>query len=298
MRGALDIAAFFALRRLMRREGVRLVHTHSSVDSWLATAAAKHSGLPVVRSRHVSIPVRRHRSLVYHWADRIITSGEEIRRILISVGVAPEKIVAVPAGVETERFHPAVSGEGVRKEFGLDGPVVGMVAMFRRSKGHRVFLEVAQAIHALRPDTRFLVVGDGAGRAEIEGQIQALGLGQAVTLTGFRRDVPELLAAVDCLVLPALRSEGTPQVIPQALAVGTPVVASAVGGIPEIIEDGRTGRLVSPGDAGALAKVILAALDDPGSARGMALRGRELVLTRFNFAQQIERTEAVYRSLL
>jgi len=298
MRGAWDVLALLQLRRLMKDEGVSLVHTHSSVDSWLATTAAKTLGLPVVRSRHVSIPVKRRRARVYHLADRIITSGEEIKRILVEAGLSAEKIVTVPAGVEVERFSPEVSGDHVRKEFGLEGPVVGMVAMFRSSKGHRVFLEAAGEIRGARPNARFLIVGDGVGRSDIEGEIRRLGLGEVVTLTGFRRDIPEVIAAMDCLVLPALRSEGTPQVIPQALALGKPVVASAVGGIPEVIQDKETGILVLPGDGDALARAILSVLDDPKWAQAMALRGREQVLARFSFARQIEDTEAVYRELV
>ncbi len=298
MRGALDLAACLALRRLMAREGVRLVHTHSSVDSWLATGAAKLLGLPVVRSRHVSIPVKRRRVLVYHCADRIITSGEEIKRILVSAGVSREKIVAVAAGVETDRFNPGVSGDHVRKEFGLEGQVVGMVAMFRASKGHGIFLEAARKIRLAHPEVRFLIVGDGVGRPNVENSIRTLRLEGAVALAGFRRDIPEVMAAMDCIVLPAVRSEGTPQVIPQALALGKPVVASAVGGIPEVIQDGETGRLVPPGDPDALAQAVLSVLENSESAKAMALRGRELALARFSFARQIAETEAVYRELL
>ena len=298
MRGALDPVGFAELRGLMKRERIRVVNTHSSIDSWLAAAAAKSLGLPVVRSRHVSIRVKRYRVCVYYLADRIITSGEEIKHVLVSAGVPARKIVAVPAGVETARFHPGVSADRIRKELGLDGPVVGIVAMFRASKGHAVFLEAAREVRRIRPETRFLIVGDGVGRGDIEQRIRQLGLGEVVTLTGFRRDVPELMAAMDCVVLPSLRSEATSQVIPQALALGKSVVASAVGGIPEIIRNGVTGRLVPPGDANALARAILSVLEDPDLAGAMAEKGRELVLARFSFDRQIAETEAVYRGLL
>ena len=298
MRGALDLLSCLALRRLMKIERVDLVHTHSSVDSWLATAAAKSLGLPVVRGRHVSIVVRRRRALVYHLADRVITSGEAVKRVLITAGVSPEKIVTVPAGVDTERFAARVSGDRVRKEFGIEGPVVGMVAMFRSSKGHRVFFEAVREIRRMRPDARFLVVGDGIGRPDVEGEIRRLELEKVITLTGYRRDIPEVMAAMDCLVLPAIRSEGIPQVIVQALALGKPVVASAVGGIPEVIHEGKTGILVPPGNSTALAQAILSVLENLEAARAMALRGREMVQARFNFAQQIDQTEAVYRDLL
>src|SRR5574337_221876 len=238
MRNPLDIRALVALRRLMGACGVALVHTHSSIDSWVATLAAKTRGLPVVRSRHVSIPIPRRRALIYRFADRIITSGEAIREVVGAAGVRAERIVSIPAGVDTSRFHPGVSGHAVRKDLGLTGPVAGVVAMSRGSKGHRFFLEAAREVLQALPQARFLIVGDGIGYADFRRRVEEMGLGGVVTMTGFRTDVPEVMAALDVLVLPSIRSEATSQVIPQALAVGTPVVATATGGIPEIIRDG------------------------------------------------------------
>lgn len=298
MRSPVDLPAVVALRRVMRRARVALVHTHSSVDSWVATLAAKSLGLPVVRSRHVSIPVRRRRALVYRLADRILASGETIRAHLIEVGIPASRIVAVPAGVDVARFHPGVDGARVRRELGLAGPVVGLVANLRGSKGHAVFLRAAARVLARRPETRFLIVGDGVAAPRVRADIAAAGLERAVIMTGFRRDVPEVMAALDVLVLPSTRTDATPQVIPQALAVGTPVVATTVGGIPELVHDGETGRLVPPGDDAALADAILALLDDPGGARAMARAGQARVLRELTFDAMMAKTTAVYRELL
>src|SRR5204862_7332640 len=154
--------------------------------------------------------------------------------------------------------HPGVSGKTVRDELGLaaDQPLVGLVANIRGSKGHNVFLEAAREVLQRRPDARFLVVGDGVGRAEVRRRVGAMGLEAVVTLTGFRRDIPEVMAALDVLVLHAIRSQATSQAIPQAFAVGTPVVASTRGGSPELVRVGQTGRLVPPGDPRARAAAI------------------------------------------
>src|SRR5439155_26966645 len=130
MRSATDVGAIVRLRRIVRERGVSLVHTHSSVDSWLAGMAARSLARPVVRSRHVSIPIRRRRALVYRLADRIITSGEAVRALVIASGVAPERVVAIPAGVDAARFHGAVSGKRVRDELELPpgAALVGLVA--------------------------------------------------------------------------------------------------------------------------------------------------------------------------
>ena len=300
MRGAADIGALFRLRRFMRAHDVSLIHTHSSIDSWLGGIAARSLGRPVVRSRHVSIPIRRRRALVYRLADRIITSGEAVRTLVIASGVAPERVVAIPAGVDAARFHGAVSGKRVRDELELPpgAALVGLVANVRGSKGHNVFLEAARAVLAVAPDTRFLIVGAGVGFDEVRDRVRQMGLEASVHLTGFRRDIPEVMAALDVLALPSIRSEAIPQVIPQALAVGTPVVASTVGGSPELIRDGENGRLVPPADPGALAAAILDLLRDPELARAMARAGQAMVRERYTIDATMARTADVYRALV
>jgi glycosyltransferase involved in cell wall biosynthesis len=298
MRSALDVRALLALRALMRARAVALVHTHSSIDSWLGTLAAKSLGLPVVRGRHVTIPIRRHRALVYRLADRVIASGEVARARVLAAGVPGARVVAVPAGYDPARFHAGVTGLRVRAELGLTGPVVGLVANVRGSKGHRYFLEAARDVLRARPETRFLIVGDGVGFDDVRRRVQALGLEPHVTMTGFRRDVPEVMAALDVLVLPSIKSEAVSQVIPQALAVGTPVVGTTVGGTPEVVREGETGRLVPPADPRALAGAILELVADPARARAMGRAGQAWVRARYTIDATMARTTTVYRELL
>jgi glycosyltransferase involved in cell wall biosynthesis len=280
----------------MRARGVALVHTHSSIDSWLAGLAAKSLRLPVVRSRHVTIPIRR--GLVYRLADRVVASGEEAARHVREAGMPADRVLAISAGVDLERFHPGVSGKRVRAELGLDGPLVGLVANVRGSKGHRYFLDAAREILRERPDTRFLIVGSGVGFDDVQRRIRELSLEREVLMLGFRRDVPEILAALDVLALPSIKSEATSQVILQALATGTPVVATTVGGSPEVIRDGTTGRLVPPADAAALARAILDLLRDPDRARDMARAGQAEVRATQSMDAVMARVAAVYTGLL
>jgi glycosyltransferase involved in cell wall biosynthesis len=298
MRHASHVATMLRLRRLLAARHAALVHTHSSVDSWIAGIAARSLRLPVVRSRHVTIAVPRRRALVYRLAHRVLTSAERVKAVLVEAGVDPAKIVAVPPGVDTDRFHPGVSGERVRAELDLRGPVAGLVANIRGSKGHDVFLDAAGAVAAVAPHARFLIVGDGVGFDEVRARVRARGLEGMVIMTGFRRDVPEVMAALDVLVLPSTRSEATSQVILQALAVGTPVVATAIGGSPEIIHDGETGRLVPANDAEALAAAILATFNDREGSRAMARRGQAHVQEHLSMDAQMGVTTGVYRELL
>jgi glycosyltransferase involved in cell wall biosynthesis len=296
MRAAWDVAAVVALRAVIRAHGISLVHTHSSVDAWVGGLAARSLGVALVRSRHVTIPVPRRRALVYRLADRIITSGEAVAGLLAAAGVPRERTVAIGPGIDAERFHPGVSGAAVRAELGLTGPVVGLVANIRGSKGHRFFLEAAREVLHARPETRFLIVGDGIGFDDVRRRVKELGLEDRVIMTGFRRDVPEVMAALDVLVLPSIKSEAMSQVVPQALAVGTAVVGTTVGGTPELVRDGETGRLVPPADAPALARAILALLADPAAARALARRGQAEVLARQSMDAVMARTLAVYEA--
>jgi glycosyltransferase involved in cell wall biosynthesis len=296
MRGATDVSAFVALRRLLRRRGASLVHTHSSIDSWLGGLAAKSLGRPVVRSRHVTIPIRR--GLVYRLADRIVASGAEAARHVRDAGVPAERVLAISAGIDLEQFHPGVSGQRVRDELQLTGPLVGLVANLRGSKGHRYFLDAAREVLGAMPDARFLIVGGGVGFDDIARRVREMGLEREVLMLGFRRDVPDILAALDVLALPSIKSEATSQVILQALAVGTPVVATTVGGSPEVIRDGVTGRLVPPADGSALARAILDLLRDPERARAMARAGQADVRTSQSMDQIMTRVTALYRELL
>ena len=298
MRHALELRAFVALRRLMKNRDVGVVHTHSSVDSWLAALTGKSLRLPIVRSRHVSIRVHRRGALVYALADRIITSGATIKAVVATAGVNPDKIVSIPTGVDLGHFHPGVSGARVRAELGVDGPAVGLAANVRGSKGHRYFLEAAREVLRARSDARFLIVGDGVRVDDVRRRVREMGLERDVLMTGFRRDIPELMVALDVLVVASTKSEGIPQVILQALAVATPVAASAVGGIPEIIRDGENGRLVPPADTHALAETILWLLNDPARARAMARVGQAQVCDSHTVDIMMGRTTAVYRELL
>jgi glycosyltransferase involved in cell wall biosynthesis len=298
MPSAFDPRALLALRRVIREHHVDVVHTHSSVDSWLGGLAGRSRGVPVVRSRHVSIAIPRRRALVYRLAHRVITSGQAVADVVARAGIRRDRIVPVTPGVDTTRFHPGVSGAGVRAELVLAGPAVGLVANIRGSKGHAYFLEAAREVTRAVPAARFLIVGDGIGFDDVRRRVREMDLERVVIMTGFRRDIPQVLAALDVLVLPSIRSEAASQVIPQALAVGTPVIATEVGGNPELVRDRQTGRLVPPADGPALAAAILEVLRDPAGARALAARGQVLVLAEHSLDAAMARTTGVYAALL
>jgi glycosyltransferase involved in cell wall biosynthesis len=304
MRSPWDLSAVARLTRLIRGEGVSVVHTHSSVDGWLGGLAARAARVPVVRTRHVSIPVRRGFNPVYTWlADRVITSGEAIRRIIVGAGVPAGRVVAIPAGVDLAtlpfRTGPFRTGApGAFQDLRLSPPVIGSVAMFRGSKGHAHLLEAFAAVRAAHPTATLLLVGDGIRRGWVEGLAREAGLADRVVFTGFSEDVPALLATMDCFVLASTRTEGVPQSLLQAFAVGVPVVASDIGGVPEVVADGVTGLLAESGSAAALAAGIARVLSDAPAAVRRAEAARALVEKRFSHAASISRLLQLYGELL
>jgi glycosyltransferase involved in cell wall biosynthesis len=299
MIGPVDARAIAGLVRLIRRERVSLVHTHSSIDAWVGGIAARLCRVPVVRTRHVSIAIRRGFNPVYRWlADRVITSGEAIRRLVVEVGVPPGRVIAIPAGVNLEAYPFGARAPETARELGLGRPVVGSVAMFRGSKGHPQLLQAFAKVREKRREASLLLVGDGIRRAWVEQLAREAKLADAVVFTGFRPDVPALLATMDCFAQASTRTEGVPQALLQAFATGVPVVASRIGGIPEVVTDGVTGLLVESESVEALAAGIARVLDDPDGAAHRARAARALVETRFSHVHAIDRLLRVYDELL
>jgi len=299
MRGAWDLVAVGRLVGLLRREQVDVIHTHSSVDAWVGGLAARVARVPVVRTRHVSIPVRGRFNPVYtRLADRVITSGEAIRAILVGAGVPADRVIAISAGVDLAEFPFLGRSPETARALGLTRPVIGSVAMFRGSKGHAHLIDAFAAVRRSHPQARLLLVGDGIRRSWVEGLARDAGLRDAVTFTGFRSDVPALLGVMDCFVLASTRTEGVPQSLLQAFAAGVPVVASDIGGIPEVVADGVTGVLVKSESADALATGILSVLEDRAAADHRAEAARRLVEKSFSHGASVARLLHVYEGVL
>lgn len=303
-RHSLDLGTVWALCRIIRRRKIDLIHTHSSVDGYLGGWAGLLTRRPVVRSRHLSSEVRPGIKARFTYGilpDRVISSGRHIHDHLVNVcGCPPEKHVSIPAGADPHRFHPGVDGSRIRRElhWGEDLLVIGIVAVLRSWKGHAILLNAFERIFPHLPNARLLIVGDGPMRAQLTAQAAALSCAHAIHFTGHRTDVPELMKAMDVLVLPSLRNEATSQVLPQAMLVGTPVIASSAGGLTEVIQDGVRGRVVPPGNPEALAHALLDCFSTKEKTRSMAIEARRHALAELTFERQIQRTQAVYQSLL
>ncbi len=300
--GRLDLAALVRLAGLLRRTKPQIVHAHDSLSFWLAGLAARLSRFPVrvvVHKRTDHLPGRFGRFRYNHFADRVIAISGAARESLLKASVAEEKVALIYSSVDSERFTPKDGSlaAGFREEMGFSAewPLVGTIGTLAARKGQTYLLEAARTILQSRPETRFLICGRGPLQASLKARAQELGVGERVVFLGERDDVRPLLAALQVFVLPSL-AEGLGVSALEAMAVGKPVVASRVGGLAEVVEDGRTGFLVSPGQAEQLTAAITRLLEDASLREILGKNARLRVETVFSRERMIERTEEVYYS--
>ncbi len=311
MKRAGDHTAIRRLIALIRGESIHILNTHSSIDSWCGGIAAKFCAAKCIRTRHLSISIKNtldSRILYKSLPDAVVTTGEMIREhIAIATGTPLERIISIPTGIDLQRFDPSqISGQKIREEIGIPVgvPLVGTIGMMRGMKGHVHFVRAAASVIETMPGVRFLLVGDAPDggtnivKDTIINEIHSLAIADKITLAGYRTDIPELLAAMDVFVLASVKDEGVPQVISQAMAMGKPVVATNVGGIPEQVIDSVTGYLVEKANADQIADAVLRILASPEDAARMGEEGRIHAERNFSIEGMLDRTEALYERLI
>jgi glycosyltransferase involved in cell wall biosynthesis len=308
-----DLVTLVKLYRLMRRERPHVVHTHTAKAGFVGRIAARLARVPVVlHTFHGHVfhgyfsPAKTRLFLLIErlgarLSTRIITISPRLREEIAQFGVTGrERIEVIPLGFELESFASQPRGTGdFRRSLGLpmDAKLVGAVGRLVPIKNIPLLLEAAATARQEDPDIRVVLVGDGELRGELEAGAEALGLGQAVTFAGWRRDLASVYADLDAVVISS-HNEGTPASLIEAMATGCPVIATRVGGVPDLIVDGETGRLVPPGDREALATSLLALFREPERTARMADLARGRVLERHQATRLVADVDRLYRELL
>ena len=302
-----------ALTRLLRTHAVDIVHTHRYKDTILGAAAAKMAGVPfLIRTVHGrSEPMRGWRRMKYQayntidrtvlrWcANGMVAVSQTVAHDLEPIGSAHAPVVSLPNGIDLDKVRPSRFRCDVRHALGaaVDTPVIGIVGRLSRVKGHAHFLEAARLMLDADPRSIFLIVGEGELMDELKRLATRLGVHHACQFLGARADVYDLVSAMDLFVMPSL-DEGIPMALLEAMALRAPVVASAVGGIPEVLIDGETGVLVPPGRPDLLAAACLELLADRCRAHTMAARARAVVEKQFSHETNGERLVDLYRRVI
>jgi glycosyltransferase involved in cell wall biosynthesis len=303
-----DLRSVRTLALLFRRLQVDVVHTNSSKAGVVGRLAARRAQVPRVLHTVHGWPFHDHQhpAAAAMWralerrtaplAYRLVVVAESDRVKGLAAGVGrPEQYVTVRSGLELSLYRAdSATRVEVRSELGLpdDGLVLGAVNRLSPQKDPLTLVRGLARVLRERPDTRLLLVGEGPLRAEVEREAATLGVAQQVVMTGLRRDVPRLLAAMDVFVS-ASRWEGLPRTVLQAMATGLPVLATTADGVVDVVQDGQTGLLVPSGDAAALGRAAVRLADDPGLRDALADRAR-LRVPEFDAGRMVRELERLY----
>jgi glycosyltransferase involved in cell wall biosynthesis len=304
-RGIPHVSVTARLLALFRRERPDIVHTHNFYSHVHAAIAARMTGIPVIHTKHgravASLawsPALRRR--LYRLADKIVVvsneTGDSFRR---KSGVEAGRVVVIRNGIDFARYGGQTREEALAA-FGIRGSgarVFGSVSRLNPVKDHATMIRAFGEVVRDSADCVLLIVGDGSERGPIERLVRELRLESRVILVGFTNDIPKCLAAMDAFLQPS-REEGLSLTILEAAAAGVPVIATPVGGTPEIVSNGETGTLVPVGDVDALAGAMRSFLTDPGPFRRMALRLKDEVETVFSTSRMAERYRTLYLDVL
>jgi glycosyltransferase involved in cell wall biosynthesis len=308
-----DFIAYKKLTFLLRDQQYMIAHTHSSKAGILGRLAAHRANTPIILHtvhgwsfhnkmhpglRYMYIILER---LAYRYSDAMIfVSRKDISQGIASQILSKENYYLVRSAIPLEKFNPyQYSTIDIRNQLSipLDVPVLGNIGRFSTQKDPLSWIEVASLVHHALPDCRFLMVGDGPLKSQVEQAINNKGIAQRTILTGLRRDIPELLSAMDVFLITSLW-EGLPRVIPQALAMGLPVVSNRIDGIEEAIIDGKNGYLSEPGNYRILADQCIRLLKDPSLRQSFGVYGKALVNEEFSLKRMIGEIENIYEELI
>ncbi|HHM06041.1 MAG TPA: glycosyltransferase [Gammaproteobacteria bacterium] len=304
-RAGVDWRYILTLARFLRRHHTRLLHLHNSTAFFYGALAGRLARVPaIVYTEHgrdfaSSRKARLINPVLARLVDRVVTVAEFCQDYLAAEGVSRRRMETIHNGIDGARFGAAFDTAALRAALGLAPaqPVIGIVARLDPIKNHRLLLKAMAAVRGCCPDAVLLIIGDGPLRAELEAQARALQLAGRVHFLGGRDDVPALLALMDVFVL-CSHSEGLSLTLIEAAAAARPIVATAVGGNGEVVQDGVNGRLVPPNDPAALAGALMDLLRDPAGAQAMGQAGRAVYAREFTLDTMVRRYEALYAALL
>jgi len=301
-----DAGALIRLGATIRRESPDIVQGWLFHTNVLARVVGRMCRVPIVVSAHHSVSTEgRHRDFLYKWThhmdDRAIAVCDAVRRAEIErTGVAEDRIVTIYNGIPDV---PPADRDATRQELldllqlPGDARLVGTIGRLSQAKGYPDYARAIQVIVKAHPDAHFVWVGGGSDRSALTAAVVRLGIAEHVHMLGDRSDARHLLAAMDIFVLPSLW-EGLSIALLEAMAAGLPVVATAVGGTPEVVVAGETGVLVPPSNPDELANAVIKLLNDPAAARKMGQAGRDRVAERFTVNDMVGAIESLYASLL
>jgi len=306
-RGAYDTRVMDQLRKLFQKHAPDVIQTHSVKSHALARLTRPDKGRWI--AFHHGYTATDFKMRVYNqldrWslpaADRVVTVCEPFAEQLTRIGVKRDRIRVLTNAIESHDRTALTNGASGRRDWNLSehARVLLVIGRLSREKGHTYLIQAAHLLRQKRPELDFqiLLVGDGPERPSLEAQVSSFGLQDRVRFTGHLHDPSPMYALADMFVLPSL-SEGSPNVLLEAMTAEVPIVATAVGGVPEMVESGRSALLTPPANAAALADSIAKLMDDPPLAKSLKEKARIDVQERHSPEAYYSALTQIYRELL
>jgi glycosyltransferase involved in cell wall biosynthesis len=298
------LANFFEAYSVLRKNNFDLVHTHGYRCDVLGIIMAKLTGLPVVSTCHGFISndlnLKFYNTVdrfLLRYADRVMAVSEGIKTDLLSNGIKESRTTLIQNAVEQNgnKEQLTQNRRAKRRLFNIEEKefVIGYIGRLSEEKGIKYLLEAHTLLTKEGAPIKMLIIGDGSQRKELEKSAKKSGNGGSVIFAGFQNDVEDWLPAMDVFVLPSL-TEGTPMSLLEAMAGGIPVVASSVGGVPQVIESGKNGILVSPGKSEEIKKAVLALYSNETLRKSLASEAEKSIKLRYDVRQWIAKVETEY----
>jgi glycosyltransferase involved in cell wall biosynthesis len=308
-RGKLDIRTILSIRNFLRTQKIGIVHSHGYKSNFYALTASFGKNLSLVTTCHswlgedlkMKLYARLDKSLLNRF-DKVVAVSDTLKQEILNHNISSTRVLTIHNGIDVDRFNSRKRPDTLKREFGIDHKcrIIGTVGRLSEEKGHSHLLRAADNVLRTCPDVVFLIVGDGPLRKNLQDKALQLAQGGSVNpflFTGVRNDMEEIYSLMDIFVLPSL-TEGLPMVLLEAMAAQKPVVATKVGAVPRVIDDGHSGLLISPGDVESLSEAIIDLLEDPQKAQHLAQNGYKRVRDHFSAKRMAEQYVEVYKDVL
>jgi L-malate glycosyltransferase len=297
--------SIFRLKRILKEHNIHLIYCADNLSKLIGGIAGKVAGIKVVAHCHddfkeysLGVVIKIFYMLLL---DKILAVSEKVRKFFVINGRISPKAITVYNGIDTKYFDPKNVKDNIREELALDkdSVVIGSIGVLEKDKGQRYLFEAIARLKAEGINNLIcLVCGTGPEEANLKKFVQESGLKGEIIFLGFRNNMPKILKMLDILVITSLTIESFSMAAVEAMAMKVPVIATNISGLPEVVDDGKTGLLVPPGDIDALCNSIKYLIQDPGIRLKMGENGRERVLERFTIEENVRRTEDIFLYIL
>ena len=301
-KGNADLKTLFALMKIIKKEQIDIVNTHSGKDTWVGGFAAKFSGVKFIRTRHLSNAINpSKRNFINGLADYVMTTGESVRKAMIHDNrIDPNKIKSVPTGIDETLFDPSkYNKKEEREKLGIkeNEIAIGILAVLRGFKRHDIFLEMTKILAIKHPEVTFFIAGSGPIEKRLKKTIETMKLTEKVKMLGHVNEPAKFLSALDIFTLTSDSSEGVPQSVMQALMMELPVIATDVGSTNDLLKDDNF-ILIEPQNVDTLVLHMEKLIQNKNLRAAYSQKSREYIVNNFSKNVMAETIEDIYNSLL